>query len=263
MISIVINLDSRKGFKESESTAEHMFQGCRSIDFLLDGVRNKIKFFDGFEKEVILFVDEHETIPQDVVSEMQFMCDTLVIRKHTTEPNFNDNNYLRALQLASGDIIAKFDADSTAFTSSPDHIKYLIGLLDTYQYVSYPSHWSPNAVHDPSYNYKWVSTRFFMCKRETLNFSEIKKCLTDYEYFCNTYKPSKINPWTEHALGLIANSSVIYPPVELDKYTVFCWNHYKSGVLGKLNNMSYEEVKNYINECTGIHYPNDVTCKQI
>jgi hypothetical protein len=257
LISIIINCDTRSGFKDHETSAGAMFNGCRSVDFLLEGVKNKIKFFEGFNKEVIVHIDEHETTPSEVISELRLIADTVLIRKHTDEPKFNDNSYVRAMQLASGDIIAKFDSDCAAFTSSPDHIKYLIELLDDYKYVSYPSHWSPEAVHDPTFNYRWVSTRFFLCKRETLNFPEIRKCLDDYEYFCNTYKPSRVCPWTEHALGLIANSSVLYPPIELEKYSIFCWGKYRTGTLKMLNEMNYEGVKEFIKQ-RGIDYPCDI-----
>jgi hypothetical protein len=81
-ISLVINCDTRAGFLNNESSAEKMFEGCRSVDFLIEGVRNKIKFFEGFDKEVIVFVDEHEIIPQDVMNELRFMVDTVVVRKH-------------------------------------------------------------------------------------------------------------------------------------------------------------------------------------
>lgn len=272
-MSIVINADTRSGFTENESTADTMFNGCRSIDFLVAGIENKIRFFDGFEREIILFVDEHNPIPEDVVAKIRGMVDALVIRKHNKNfgdikeyNKFNDLNYLSALQLARGVYIAHFDQDCAAFTKTPETIKKLIGHLENYDYVSYPSAWSPRAVHDPSYDYDWVSTRFFMCKRETLDFTEIKKCLLSDEYLYGKYPASKRNGWTEHILGLLAKYNgrgVHYPPIELNDYSIFCWNKYVAGVLPKLNNMNYDEVKNYIQDCTGIHYPCDVTAKQI
>lgn len=97
LISIVINCDTRSGFIENESTADTMFNGCRSVDFLIDGVQNKINFFKDFEKEVILFIDQHESIPEGVLNTIRGMVDTLVIRKHDKKfgdrkdyVNFND-----------------------------------------------------------------------------------------------------------------------------------------------------------------------------
>ena len=55
-ISIVINADTRQ---ERDTFGGNNLTGCVSRDFLVDGVINKIKAFDGFEKEVISFIDEH------------------------------------------------------------------------------------------------------------------------------------------------------------------------------------------------------------
>jgi hypothetical protein len=161
------------------------------------------------------------------------------------------------LQLASGDIVMHFDQDCAAFSSSKESLQEMIDLLEKYDYVSYPSHWTPNAVIDHTFNYKWVSTRFFVCKRQTLNFPEIIKCLTDYEYFCNTYKPSRACHWTEHFLGLISNSNVFYPPIQLHKVAIFSWGSYRQGTLSELNNMNYEQVKDWVGS-RGIRYPNDL-----
>jgi hypothetical protein len=271
LISLVINCDTRSGFTDPESSVENTFNGCRSIDFLLDGIRNKIKFFDQFEKEVIVFIDEHEIIPEKIVSEIRFMVDTLIIRKHDKNfgdiknyTNFNDLNYLSALFMARGEIIVHADQDCSLFAKDSDVVKNLIKHLDTHDFVSYPSHASPKAVDDPTFDYSWVSTRFFMCKREALDFGEIMKCLIDYDYLYATYPASRKCHWTEHILGLLAKykgKGVYYPQMDLNNYAIFCWNKYKSGTLLILNNIPYNDVKQYIEDCTGIHYPCDVTAK--
>jgi hypothetical protein len=252
-ISAVINVDTRP----QRDSIDAMFQGVCNLDFLVDGVKNKIKFLEGFDKEIILYVDEHLPIPYEKLLELQGITDTLIVRKHTSEPSFNDWNYIRGLQMASGDYVIHFDQDCAAFTSGKEAVQEMIDLLETYSYVSYPSHWTPNAVHDPTFNYRWCSTRFFICKRQTLNFPEIIKCLTDYDYFCNTYKPSRACPWVEHFLGLIANSNVYYPPINLDKLAIFSWGSYKAGTLSELNNMDYQQVKSWV-ASRGIRYPNDL-----
>jgi hypothetical protein len=272
-ISIIINTDTRAGFQDIESSATEMFSGCRSIDFLIAGVQNKINFFNGFDKEVILFVDQHHQIPEDVLNQIRGMVDTLVIRKHSKRfgdmqecSKFNDINYIQALQLSKGEYIAHFDQDCAAFTRTPETINKLIGHLENHSYVSYPSAWSPRAVNDLAYDYDWVSTRFFMCKRETLDFTEIQKCLLSNEYMYSKYPASRQNPWTEHILGLLAKyngKGVYYPPIELNDYAIFCWNKYFVGVLPKLNSMSYDEVKNYIDKANGICYPCDITAINI
>lgn len=272
-ISVVINCDTRSGFQESESSATQMFSGCRSLDFLIDGVQNKINFFSGFEKEIILFIDEHNPIPESVLTTIRGMVDTLVIRKHDKRfgdmkeyNKFNDLNYLAALQLARGEYVAHFDQDCAAFTKDKESVNNLIKHLDTHSFVSYPSHWSPKAVNDPAYDYMWCSTRFFMCKRESLDFTEIQKCLLSDEYLYGKYPATRKHGWIEHIIGLHAKyngKGVYYPPIELDQYTVFCWNYYITGTLGKLNKIHYDEVKNYINHCGGVVYPADIAAKQI
>lgn len=254
-ISVIVNLDSRS----QRDIADTMFSGVVNNDFMTEGLYNKKKFFDGFDIELIAYVDVHESIPEDTLSYMKSICDTLVLRKHTTEPGFNDWNYIRALQCASGDIVCHWDGDMAGFAYSSESVQEVINLLDTYAYVSYPSHWSPNAVNDPAYNYKWCSTRFFMCKKETLNIPEIIKCLTSYEYFIGTYKPSRVNHWTEHFLGVIANSNVYYPPIDLKKLAIFSWSSYEKYTLKRLNELPYEEVANWIFQ-RGINYPCDVNC---
>lgn len=254
-ISLVINCDTRPNRNEFGGTN---LQGVVNEDFLTQGVANKIAFFNGFEKEVIVHVDEHSPLSKDAFNYLQLAADTLVIRKHTDEPLFNDWNYIRALQLATGDIICHVDQDCNLFANSKDSVQELINHLETFDYISYPSSCSPNAVHDDSFNYRWVSTRWFMCKKETLNFSEIIKCLNDYEYFAEKYKPSRILHWLEHILGNICYSNVFYPPIDYEKVLIFCWENYEKYTLQRLNNQTYTEVKNWVNSKGGIFYPNQV-----
>lgn len=252
-ISIVINADTRV---DNEFVNE-MGKGCSNEDFLIEGIEQKKKFFDGFETETIVYIDKHLSLSDNAKEFLLANADTLIIRNHTNEPSFNCWNYIRALSMASGDIVCHFDQDTSAYTRDKESVQELINHLDNWQYVSYPSHWSPNSVVDPTFNYRWVSTRFFICKRQILNFPEIIKCLNDYEYFCKTYNPSRVCHWLEHFLGLIANSSVYYPPIELDKLAIWSWGKYQKYLLKRLNNQSYEEVKNFVLS-RGIQYPNDL-----
>jgi hypothetical protein len=255
-LSIVINCDTRP----QNDYAEHMFRGTVNADYLIDGIGNKIKFFDGFDKEIIVCVDEHAPIPEAALNYLNRIADTLLIRRHTHEEKFNDWNYWRALAMASGDIIFKFDQDCATFTSGQEPINQLISLLDKYDYVSYPSHWSPDPVHDPNYDYFWCSTRFFLCKRETLDFTEIKKCLLDSDYLYGKYPTSVRNPWFEHITALISKytgKGVYYPPMDLENYAIFSWRNYKTGTLEMLNNMSYSEIRTWL-QSHPISYPNDV-----
>lgn len=251
MISIVINCDTRDGFDSKESSVEDMFKGTRSLDFLTDGVINKINFFKDHIKEVILFIDEHNPVPHRIIDQIRPFVDKLVISKHSkhyrgNEPfsGFNDINYLHALSLCRGDYVAHFDQDVAAFSSGPDVIDDLLAMLQTRNFVSLPSACSPDPVYDPSFGGKWwASTRFFMCNREKIDLTALEHAIRDYQWAYKTYgTPLRQHPWTEHFLTLIAGYSVHYPPIEIDRWAVFPWNRYKVGTLAKLNAMQYGEV---------------------
>jgi len=264
LISCVINVDTR----EENSENKEMFKGVVARDFLDAGVINKKNFFKGFDVEYIVFVDEHLPLTDQQLSFLKQESDVLIIRKHNKKfedqdnfPAFNDLNYLTALFSARGKYIFHFDGDVAAFTSSQQPIIDMIYSLEKVDYISYPSHWSPNPTHDESFGGKyWTSTRFFACKRETLNFGEILKCQLDYDYWEQTYPVPRLCHWTEHILSSIAwnkGNGVIYPPMELDRYAIFTWETYDKYLYNRLNNLSYEEVKEWISK-RGIHYPNNI-----
>ena len=254
-VSIVINCDTRSQKDEQSG----LFNGVVNLDFLTDGVRNKQLFFGDYEFETIVFIDEHNPIDERSLAYLRSICDTVVVRKHTHEEKFNDNNYVSALSLARGEYVAHFDQDVAAFARDKGAIEYLIGLLENYDYVSYPSNWSPYPVHDDSYDYFWCSTRFFICKRQTLDFTEIKMCLADSDYLYSKYPASVRNPWTEHILGLHAKyngKGVYYPPIQTDKFTIFTWERYSTGTLQRMNDMTYEQIYEWHNTHP-IFYPNN------
>lgn len=258
-VSCVINLDSRN----QNDTADSLFNGTVSWDYWVDGVLNKIRFLEGFDKEIILYGDVHNEIPIEILSKLQEMCDAVCLRKHTDERAFNDWNYHRALSLATGDVVIHVDQDTACFTSSPDYVKELIGYLDHYKFVCYPSHWTPDPVHDTSFNgLFWASTRFFICKRETLKLDELAKCIDNPDWMYETYgdSPRRCN-WTEHYLAKINGNNVFYPPVQLHLGAIFSWGTYKTGTLKALNNLEYEFVKQWILHNNGIVYPCDIHVK--
>lgn len=258
-LSLVVNMDNRP---QNHTFTGSNLGGCVDEDFLVDGLINKIKFFEGFEKEVIVHLDRHTNLPRGTFEKLQELCDTLLIRRHTHENSFNDWNYIRALSMASGDVIIHVDQDTAMFSKEDLGAKHLTLLLNEVKcdFVSYPSHWSPLPVHDLSFDHTWVSTRFFACKRENLDLPEITKCLNDYEYWLKTYPVKRACHWLEHLIGSIAKyrkQTIYYPSINLDNYAIFSWGSYQTGTLGMLNNMPYEEVKKWI-EARGIHYPVDV-----
>lgn len=267
LLSIVINLDTRPERGENEK----MFNGVVSRDFLVDGIENKRKFFNGFDVEVIVFVDEHEPLDENTIRDMRGLCDALIIRKHNKRfegddnyTAFNDLNYLQALFMARGEYIFHFDGDVAAFTSSPEQIQRHIDWLEQYDYVSYPSRCSPNPVHDESFGGKfWVSTRFFCCKRSTINISEVLKCQLDYDYWKATYPIPRLCHWTEHLLSSISwhtGKGVYYPPMDVEKYAIFTWGSYEKWTLRRLNLLPYDEIKQFIRSKGNIQYPCDIRC---
>jgi hypothetical protein len=260
-ISCVINVDTRP----ENSQNREMFNGVVDRDFLVDGIYNKVKLFDGFEKEIIVFVDEHEPIEEKTLNAMRKMCNTLIIRKHDKkfEDNdnffaFNDFNYINALTQARGKYIFHFDGDVSAFTIDQEPIKEIINKLEEVSFVSYPSLWSPNPVEDPSFNgHYWVSTRFFACKRSTLDFTEIIKCQLDYDYWKEKYPRARLCHWLEHLLCKHPND-VYYPPLQFDRFILYTWENYDKYLLQRLNNQTFEEVNNWV--CSkSFHYPNNLS----
>src|SRR4051812_13242660 len=88
-ISLVINCDNR--IQNDQFTGSNL-GGCVNEDFLIEGIVNKIKFFLGFDIQVIIYVDEHSPISEEMCKWWMDMCHVLVIRKHTHESHFNDYN---------------------------------------------------------------------------------------------------------------------------------------------------------------------------
>lgn len=256
-LSVIINVDTRG----ENNKFGGMLNGCVNDDFLTDGVYNKVKFFEGFpDKEIIVYIDQHERLQQYTLEYIRTLATTVVIRNHTDENAFNCWNYVRSLEMASGDIICKIDQDTACFTASKEPIQEMIDMLENHSFISYPSHWSPRAVHDETFGKRnWASTRFFICKKESLKFEELKNCIIEPEWGYAKYgdSPRRTN-WLEHFLCLTNNDSCYYPPIDLNKIAIFCWGSYDRFVLKRLNEMSYTDVKDFVLSKGGIQYPNDV-----
>lgn len=265
MISIVINCDTRPGCDaEMNTTGDHgegSLNGVRSWDFLTDGVINKLNFFQGYEVELILYIDEHEGVPKDVQDRMDQITRNLnariVCRPHQrSHQRWNEMLYLEALKLATGDYVAHFDGDCAAFRcpSWDPGIFYqsLVGM-EGIKFVC-----QPTTMSRAEHGMWWASTRFFFCRRETLNLCELEKCILD-----EGYRHSVVfSPALEHVLGRMAGgpTGVLYPPANWDDYMIFSWSRYHRELLYMLNGLPYEKVRDYILDC-GIHGPNDVISK--
>ena len=284
-ISIVINLDTRPGFLEAESTANtaNLGGGTKSLDYFTHGVENKKKFFEGagFDVDVTLFIDVHDPLPNNLDQQLlenfaQGKVDNIIWHRHDETfisgpyyPKWTDISILTACIAARGKYVAHFDQDMAAFCNDKNVIKEWTRWLDEgkHHYISYPSAHSPKPVNDPMYkSYWWASSRFFMFKREILDYTEIVKCLSDADYLYSKYgqEGEPKNSWLEHCLGLIAGGQdrVFYPPFS-NNYLVFSWSRYFSGILEKLNAAPYELVRQYVIRCGGVRYPCDVLGQEI
>jgi hypothetical protein len=273
MISIVINCDTRPGFNSEVSKVGDKsgcaLIGCRSIDFITDGVRNKREFFRGHEVEVVLCVDKHLDLPANVSQEVEDMLSSGVINTYEIKSfdrskfRWNDHVYLDALKKAKGDYVVHYDGDACAFRKdSCTIVDDYISWLDSgkYDFICQPSNMS-YAEH----NMWWASTRFFICKREMLNFGEIEKCLNNaYLWSKHTFIDHPYPCCLEHTLGVMAGDGrVLYPPRDDDQYLVFSWAHYYADTLKKLSAMTYEEAADVIVNRWGLCGPNDVVGRQL
>lgn len=250
LISVILNLDTRPVCSEFQG----LHKGVRSRDFIgKSNLENKRKFFEGFNIEVIAHIDEHEPLTREQYDTLHDLCDCVVVRKHTkyyrgADPfhKFNDISYIQALSLARGEYVAHFDQDMAAFTYDRSIIDWMHDEVNSgrHKFVCNPSTCSPAPCFAPEYENKWwASTRFFFCKREQIDITALERAIRDPEWAYTTYdRPPRINPWTEAFLGIMANYSVIYPPVELDRWAVFPWMNYRDGVLERMNQMPYSEV---------------------
>lgn len=245
-ISLLINCDTRP----EKNEAGAMFDGIRSWDFLTDGVRNKKKFFEGFDFETVVWVDEHVPIPNDILETLRSEADRLVISKHTKRykdvqsfNGFNDINYIQTLALSRGEITVHVDQDMAMFVRGKSHVDNLIKNLDTYSYVSYPTDCSPRCVNDPSFgDHVWASTRFFMCKKDTVNLTELEQAVWEPEtLYAKYHRPKRELNWVEHFLGVSCRNSVFYPPLSND-LLVFPWHRYVSGTLSRLNSAPFDQI---------------------
>jgi len=275
-ISIVINLDTREGFEDSTTASEaNVIGGTKSIDFFTEGVKNKQNFFKGYDIETTVFVDIHKEIPREIEDKLRSLSiDNLVLSKHNETyiegpffPKWLDLNMLNTLMLAKGKYVAHFDQDMAAFRNDDNVVNQWMQWLDEgkYEYISYPSRHSPCPVRDSDFDYNWVSTRFFFCKREIFDHTEILKCLRNSEYLYGKYGEKKRKcPWLEHIMGIMATpGKVFYPPMDPKRYMIFSWGLYHAGILGKLNDMPYNDVLKYVMDSGGVSYPCDVRAKNL
>lgn len=272
MISIIINADTRPGQDAvSQTVGDHgegSLQGVRSWDFLTELPRTAEKFFLPHNCETVLYVDEVDPIPVEISDKLDHMEESSGCRfkwsskKHDhSQPRWNDRIYLEALQGAKGDYVVHLDQDCALFRSPDNDIvaRYLKWLDEGYRFICQ----STNLTKE-QHGMWWASTRFFMCKRETLDFTVLWKTLEDRNSIFSKYPWEDGAVWMpclEHALGVMGGKDkVLYPPREdgPDGYTIFSWVVYYRGLLELMNNSTYEKVQDFVfNVSGGLCGPSD------
>lgn len=261
LISCCINADTRQGYKNESSAVgdygQGSLQGVRSSDFLIEGVKNKMAFFRGYDCQCILYIDRHEDISPEFMEEIKSLVysygnNSQVIFKEHDRKKYKWYDYitLEALKLAEGGYVVHFDNDANAFRTDDCDIveRYFKWLDEGDKYICQP--W--DGIGDRMYH---ASTRFFICKRETLDFPLIERSIPMDEI--NGVR----NPCLEFSLGALAHGSVLYPPREDDKYIVFSWVKYFQGTLKRLNEMKPEDALKHIFSLP-FGGPNDVIDKK-
>lgn len=261
MISVIINADTRSGYLKSElgeGWGKVSLQGARSVDFLTEGIRQKIKFFNGYDIQCVLIIDKHEYISPELMEEIKSIVipcgnnSQVIFKEHNrTDYKWNDKLYIESLKYAEGDYVCHIDQDCNTFKEDGyDVIKqYIEWLNNGYKYICQP--W--DGIGDEMFH---ASTRFFICKKETLDeaFKE--------DLLINPLR-GKHSPCLEFALGYVAGmGTVLYPPRNDENYLVFSWATYCAGTLKALNQMPYKQVKERILSL-GLHGPMDCIDKQI
>lgn len=273
-IGVVINVDTRQGYLNKRvCCGMYGSGGARSIDFMTDNVLNKIEFFRGYDIEVTVYLHRVELVDMSLILQFNNMIDlgqihNFVINSSTRtfmgKPirQWHDTMYLNAIMLSRGKYIAHFDGDTSAYRrDDSDFIDRLIDWVDSdkYDIVSYPTYHSPNEGPDQlkpgDPDYLWASTRFFFCKREWFDYNKFVKHFDDNHWKQEHQgKPYRYPNVTEQILGFLAGPGrVLYPPKDLNQVMIFCWHTYLRGIIGKLNDMDFEDVYNFIHDkCGGI-----------
>lgn len=277
-ISLVVNLDSRKGFLEDD-TYTGPAGGTKSLEYFTAGLRHKVlalKQFENYDVETIVSIDWHEPLPDsildsllDYIKQGHISCLSFNQHKELLEgvynPKWLDFAILNALFMARHEYVIHVDQDTCMVFKDNSILEEWFSYLDDglFDYVSYPSIYSPDPVIDDGFKgeYFWASTRFFMCKRSILDYTEISKCLRSSEYLYGKYGAKRKQcPWLEHVLGIQAgNGRVFYPPQDYRKALIFCWSSYYKGLYARIHDMTFEQLRGLILVHGGIQYPCDVS----
>lgn len=250
MLGILINADTRPGVADKETFigrfGEGSLQGARSYDFLIDGVEAWSRYFRGVDHEITVVVDEVEPLPNKIRD--QIPADRVVVTKFRKDiPRFNDHLYLYSLQEMKGyEHLVHADFDCVGFRSKDSSIVHqYFEWLDSGQYKFICQ---PTPLTYEEHQMDHASTRFFICRNESLDIPELCRLLDD------SYKAKKHPgihlPCLEHIIGAEAGKGLVYyPPLNLNDHVIFSWVKYHSGLLRGLNQLEYNDVREYVERC--------------
>lgn len=285
-IGIVINADTRPGYLDRNAYCGMATGGgCRSVDFLIDNVLNKVLFFRDYNIEVTLYVDMHTAFTPEILAALNEMVNQGLVHNLVLNRNsgyfmgkairqWHDTMYLNAMMLSRAKYIAHFDADTSAWRRDDCAIiKEWIDLIESgkYKIISYPTAHSPNEGDVPGRNalptgpggfdYLWASTRFFFCRRDFIDFARIAECFDDNRWIqLHQGRPHRYPNVMEQILGFLAGpGQVCYSPKDTKQFMIFSWHRYTQGKIGALNRLPYDDVYRYVMEdCGGINGACDV-----
>ena len=237
MISVVVNLDTRPGWKDRYSSVTETgcgVCGVRSVDFFTDGIAAIRRFFNGHEIELIAYVDEHE--PLDVPVD----ADKLIVATHdSSKPQWNDHLYLNALSYAKGDYVCHIDQDMALFRHpDADVVSILFKYLEVCKIACYPL-----LTTCPWY----ASTRFFICKREDLPIDELRWCVDHLDEAVKKYPIPDVTEFTclEQAMTGVVKGMVMYPDAG---FIAFSWINYRMGLLRQLAALPFSAIVEWESE---------------
>lgn len=237
---------------------------------MTSGIIQKVRFFRGHEVQLVVVVDEHEKVPRDLVERAceESGASEVILKigpQDHVSPRWNDRLYLSSLALATFPMVVHFDQDCNAYRSDEstfieDAVRKLDGDL---KFICQPSDLTAD-IHNMNH---FASTRFFMCKRETVDIEEWWRCL-DTPYLLSKYGVDTsrfpIPCCLEQIIGCINGHKVEYPydPDRLDTL-IFSWSRYHSGVIEKLNSLPFDEVRDIVVNRFGICGPSDCLSQSI
>lgn len=261
-LSHIVTADTRTGWlADSCKIGEYgkvNLEGCRSVDFITEATIARQRFLESplvDEVETIICIDVHEPIPSWVYERLFEISNCYVVTdQHDRHRHrWNDYIYIHALRQATGDLVAKWDGDCIGYRHPDfDVLTYYFDFLSNgAAYVCQQTKLIPEV--EPMW---WASTRFFLCRRETLDLDEAARCIDD-DYRRAKYGP-KHCPCLEHCLGLMCGERVIYPPEKNSDFIVWNWVQYYLNCIPKLNNMPYADILQYVHDCGDVHGASDL-----